>query len=69
MKADTPVSDGMDYFDIPETFVAKGRFDCSDDGSQEGMVKNAINEQGGYNVRSDKFMAEVGSGLLLYCLR
>lgn len=24
MKANTPVPDGMDYFDIPETYIAKG---------------------------------------------
>ena len=66
MKADTPVPGGMDYFDIPEGFVAKGWFDKCDDGSQEGLVKNAVKEQGGYKIRSDKFMAEVGNGLGYY---
>jgi len=66
MKPGTPVPDGMDYFDVAEGFVAKGWFDATDDGSQEGMVKNALKEQGEYNVRSDRFMAEVSGGLGYY---
>jgi len=37
MKADTPVPDGMDYFDIPEGFVAKGW-----GGYVEGEVKDIL---------------------------
>ena len=66
MKADTPVpdlqhgEDGLDYFDIPETFVAKGWFD-KETGNEESLVKNAIKEQGEYKARSDKFMVETGT--------
>ena len=65
MKSDTPIPDlphgteGLDYFDIPETFVAKGWFD-EETGNEEALVKNAIEEQGEYVARSDKFMVETG---------
>ena len=64
MKVDTPTDlvhfrDGLDYFDIPETYVAIGTFD-KETGNEEGLVKNAISEQGECTVRSDKFMVEMG---------
>ena len=64
MKADTPIDlvhfrDGLDYFDIPETYVAIGTFD-EETGNEEDLVKNAISEQGEYTVRSDIFMVEMG---------
>jgi len=37
MEADTPVLDGMDYFDIPEGYVAKGW-----GGFVEGEVKDIL---------------------------
>ena len=65
MKADTPVPElphgveGLDYFDIPETYVAKGQFD-EETGNEEGLVDEAIKNDGGYIPRSDKFMVETG---------
>lgn len=58
MKADTPVPDGMDYFDITDTFVAKGWF-AKEDGDCERLVKNAIEQQEEYVVQSWRFMVEV----------
>lgn len=61
MKPDTPVPDGMDYFDIPTTFIAKGWFD-KEEGDEEDMVKNAVAEQEktmGITAASWRFMAEV----------
>lgn len=58
MKSDTPVPEGMDYFDIPATMVAKGWFDKEIEEAEQ-MVKNAVEQQGNYTAASWKFMAEV----------
>lgn len=58
MKPDTPVPDGMDYFDIPATIIAKGWFD-KEIGEAENLVKNAVEQQGDYIAASWKFMVEV----------
>ena len=47
MKADTPVPSGMDFFDIPAGYIAKGWFD-KEDGDEENMVRDAIEQQGEY---------------------
>ena len=61
MKADTRVPDGMDYFDIPAMFVAKGwvsgKF-MDMIGNAERLTEEAIKEQAKY-VADYKFMAEV----------
>lgn len=44
MKADTPVPDGMDYFDIPEGYIAKGW-----GGYVEGEVKDMLKKSEVYN--------------------
>lgn len=43
MKADTPVPAGMDYFDIPEGYIAKGW-----GGYVEGEIKDVIKNSGEY---------------------
>ncbi|MBQ4573820.1 MAG: hypothetical protein IJA85_01350 [Clostridia bacterium] len=58
MKPDTPVPEGMDYFDIPETYVAKGWFD-KEEGNEEAAVKQAVSEHDGYTAASWRFMVEV----------
>ena len=62
MKPETPVPDGMDYFDIAEGYMAIGLFDNWDNGNQEGDVKKAIDEQGGYKNASWRFMGELNHG-------
>jgi len=62
MKADTPVPDGMDYIDIPATYVAKGWFSGETDdvnGNAERMTKEAVRQQETYAAESWRFMAEV----------
>jgi len=44
MKADTPVPDGMDYFDIPEGYIAKGW-----GGHVEDEIKNILQNSQEYN--------------------
>lgn len=44
MKADTPVPDGMDYFEIPEGYVAKGW-----GGYVEGEIKDELRKSEVYN--------------------
>ena len=44
MKADTPVPNGMDYFDIPEGYIAKGW-----GGYVEGEVKDILRKSEVYN--------------------
>lgn len=44
MKDDTPVPDGMDYFDIPEGYIAKGW-----GGYVEGEVKEMLKNSDEYN--------------------
>ena len=64
MKANTPVPDEMDYFDIPEMIVAKGwgkspvgeYFGSSLD---EGLFWDEIERQGKYKAAIWKFAAEV----------
>ena len=51
MKPDTPVPDGMDFFDIPVMFVAKGWLSGKFDDmitSAEGLTADAINQQEKY---------------------
>ena len=68
MKPGTPVPEGMDYIDIPATHVAKGWFNKEDDGSHEHLVRQAIDEDGGYTNASWKFMAETdGDGYYVAC--
>ena len=61
MKADTPVPEGLDFIDIPETFIAKGWIK----GKFEDMVQNAdtltseaAKKQDKYEL-TGKFAAEV----------
>jgi hypothetical protein len=52
MKADTPVPDGMDYYDIPEGYIAKGWKECSKGEPIvfcEDALKEAIGNSGEYN--------------------
>ena len=64
MQADTPVPDGLDYIDIPETHLAKGwwRKEC-DEGKWfaygDAWVNDEINRTGEYMAAGWKFMAEV----------
>ena len=64
MKEGAPVPDGLDYFDIPATFVAKGwvrgEFNDMID-NQERLTSEAIGRQAKYipNQDSTSFMAEV----------
>ncbi|MCL2546781.1 MAG: MerR family transcriptional regulator [Oscillospiraceae bacterium] len=44
MKADTPVPNGMDYFDMPEGYIAKGW-----GGFVEGQIKDILRESNEYN--------------------
>ncbi|MCL2546759.1 MAG: MerR family transcriptional regulator [Oscillospiraceae bacterium] len=44
MRADTPVPDGMDYFDIDEGYIAKGW-----GGFVEGQIKDILRESNEYN--------------------
>ena len=62
MKPDTPVPDGMDYFDIDEGYMAKGLFDHWEDGSHESMVRAEIEKQGEYNECSWRFTGELDYG-------
>jgi len=51
MKSDTPVPDGMDFFDIPEIIIAKGWLSGKFDdmiGSAEGLTAEAISKQEKY---------------------
>jgi len=64
MKADTPVPDGLDYFDIPAAFVAKGWVKGEFDemiGGAEALTFEAIGKQEKYvpNWDDGSFMAEV----------
>lgn len=59
MKADTPVPDGMDYFDIADGHVAKGYFD-SYVGNEEGLMREAIEKHGEYSSAHWRFMVEIG---------
>ena len=63
MKADTPVPEGMDYFDIPATFVGKGwvKAEPTDNTSflkTDELTEKAITQQN-YNATSWKWSAEV----------
>ena len=62
MKAETPVPDGMDYFDIAEGYIAKGIFDGWDDGRQQDIIINAVRQQGEYTEASWRFMGELHYG-------
>jgi len=66
MKADTPVPEGMDFFDFPAANVAKGLFRClpTDDiglmvMQAEKLVKNAVEQQAKYTVTTWNWIAEV----------
>jgi len=65
MKAGSPVPDGMDYIDIPATYVAKGWFSgeaqVTEDNAQR-LIEEAIKKQGKYNAESWRFTAEVYTG-------
>ena len=61
MKADTPVPDGMDYFDIPVMFVAKGLVSGKFGdmiGNAERLTAEAIEQQTKYVATKD-FYAEI----------
>jgi len=52
MKANCPVPDGMDYYDIPEGYIAKGWKECPAGEPYvwcEDMVKEAVRNSGDYN--------------------
>jgi len=60
MRAGTPVPDGMNYFDIPEMFVAQGwssRIDTSE--NIENLTLKAIDQQTEFRRASHKFIADV----------
>jgi hypothetical protein len=60
MKADTPVPEDMDYFDIPKTFVAKGWFsDGKYRGDAEAIVMDALSQYPEYANAVYNFMVEV----------
>ena len=62
MKANTPIPDGMDYIDIPATYIAKGWFSGETDDVNdncERLIKEAIVQQEKYTAESWRFMAEV----------
>jgi hypothetical protein len=59
MKADTPVPDGMDYFDISEGYMGVGVFDDWEDGTHDSQVAEAIEQTGEYTDASWKFMGEL----------
>ena len=63
MRADTPVPDGLDYIDIPETQLAKGWWrEESDKGKwfayKDGLLQEEINQTGAYKSAPWIFMAE-----------
>ena len=65
MQADTPVPEEMDFFDLPEMYVAKGWArdkrlnDYFGDSLGEDLFWNEIERQGGYNPAIWIFAAEV----------
>ena len=61
MKADTPVPDGMDYFDIPAIHMAKGWVSGEFDdmiANAEGLTAEAVKQHGKYEATWE-FLAEV----------
>ena len=61
MKADTPVPEGMDFIDLPETVIAKGwvKGEFEDMiNSAEPLTSKAVEQQDKYEL-TWKFMAEV----------
>ena len=62
MRADCPVPEGFDYFDIAEGYMAKGLFDHWEDGSHETKVRDAIDKQGEYSECSWRFTGELDYG-------
>ena len=58
MKVDTPVPDGMDWYDIPEGYVAKGY-----GGYVEDEVHDAIRKTDGYNSAQWMWHGEVFDNL------
>ena len=61
MKADTPVPEGLDFIDLPETFIAKGwvKGEFEDMiGSAAPLTSEAAEKQDKYEL-TWKFMAEV----------
>jgi len=59
MEADTPVPDGMDYFDFAAGYIAKGQFDTYD-GSEEALMEEMIENQAEYTSANWRFMVEIG---------
>ncbi|MCL2433712.1 MAG: hypothetical protein FWD16_04240 [Clostridia bacterium] len=65
MKPGTPVPDGMDYIDIPATYVAKGWLSGKADEVEniaEKLTGDAISQQGEYIAETWRFTAEVYTG-------
>ena len=62
MKMDTPVPEGLDFIDLPDTFVAKGWIEGEFDdviSNAEALTKEAAKKQNEYTLTSWEFMAEV----------
>lgn len=64
MMADTPVPDGLDYIDIPETDLAKGYWRVEANEGKwfaygDGWLQEETNQTGTYKSASWKFMADV----------
>jgi len=59
MKADTPVPEDMDYFDIPEGYVAKGLTNQGDDRKAYELVREEVKRQGKYVAASWIWSAEI----------
>ena len=62
MKADCPIPNGFDYFDIAEGYMAKGVFDHWEDGTHDTKIREAIEKHGGYKSCEWRFMGELDYG-------
>lgn len=59
MKPDTPVPDGMRYFDIPELYVAKAWVTGNDPEIAERLCLEAIDKQAGYSYASWMYQGDI----------
>ena len=59
MKADTPVPEDMDYFDLPEGYVVKGFISEADDRKAYELVREEVKRQGKYVAASWIWSAEI----------
>ena len=59
MKADTPVPEDMDYFDLPEGFVVKGFISEEDHDKAYALVREEVKRQGKYVAASWIWSAEI----------